>query len=92
MHLFGLHLPLVVVIAIGIAVAYAINYLILKTLYCNPDFLRYKWRQRLLWGIGLIPVSGIIILGLAVVVAIFVFVVVLIRGIRDALFRRRKPT
>jgi hypothetical protein len=73
MQLFGYQVPLVVVL-VGIAFAYATNYPLLRVFYGSPDFKHGSWRDRVLWGIGLlIPVSGVIILLLA---AVFTFLII----------------
>lgn len=95
MHLLGFHLPFVAVIVIGAAAAYVANYFILKAIYGSPDFLRYKWRKWILWVIGAIPGSSLIILALAFVATSVAFVIVLtclILNVVPSLFSARHRT
>jgi Mn2+/Fe2+ NRAMP family transporter len=90
MHLLG-QLVLLHAAVVGVGVVYTANYLILRMLYGRPNFPSSGWRQRLLWGVGLIvPVAGIVILVLTTVVVILVFAVVFL--MIGAMARRSNPT
>lgn len=92
MHLLG-RLVLLDVVVVGITAVYVTNYFLLRALYDRPDFTKCNWRQRLLWGVGLvIPVAGVAVLLLATVVVILVFAIVFFGLLINGAARRSNPT
>lgn len=92
MHLFG-HLVLLYAVVVGIGIVYLANYFILRMLYGRPNFPSSGWRQRLLWGAGLVvPVAGIIILVFFTLVTILVLAVIFLCLSIGATTRRSNST
>jgi len=91
MPLLGHYVPLAVLVA-SAAALYLINLFVYRYIYDDPNNQRAVWKKGLFLAIGLIPVSGIIILALSAVATILVFVAVIARLILGAVAHRSTPT